>query len=174
MKEKILLLLSTSITLVLISSFSFQKIEKKPLYANQLFKDTIKVVQDTIKVKDTIKVDSIAIIDSIAIEKNFNYKLFKKNAHASYYANKFNGRKTASGKRFDNDKLTAAHKTFPFGTKLRVTNERNGKSVVVEVIDRGPYVRGREIDLSRRAFMDITSNKGGGVVMVKIEIQKKK
>nr|WP_294788683.1 septal ring lytic transglycosylase RlpA family protein [uncultured Flavobacterium sp.] len=97
---------------------------------------------------------------------------FKKNAHASYYSDKFNGRKTASGKKFNNDALTAAHKKFPFGTKLKVTNEANNKSVVVEVIDRGPFVKGREIDLSKRAFMNITSNKKSGVVYVTIEIIK--
>ena len=94
---------------------------------------------------------------------------FKKNAHASYYHDKFNGRKTASGKRFDNSRLTAAHRKFPFGTKLKITNEENGKSVVVEVTDRGPFARGREIDLSKKAFMDITSNKSSGAVIVKIE-----
>ncbi|MFH6999174.1 septal ring lytic transglycosylase RlpA family protein [Flavobacterium sp. FlaQc-57] len=99
-----------------------------------------------------------------------NNKLYKKNAHASYYHDKFNGRKTASGKKFDNSKLTAAHKKLPFGTKLKITNEINNKSVIVEVTDRGPFVKGREIDLTKKAFMDITSNKSGGVVYVKIEI----
>lgn len=101
-----------------------------------------------------------------------NLKLYKENAHASYYHDKFDGRKTASGVRFDNSKLTAAHKKLPFGTKLKVTNERNNKSVIVKITDRGPFVNGREIDLSKKAFMDITSNKKGGVVYVKIEIIK--
>lgn len=99
-----------------------------------------------------------------------NSKLYKKRAHASYYHDKFNGRKTASGKKFDNSKLTAAHKKLPFGTKLKITNETNNKSVIVEVTDRGPFVNGREIDLTKKAFMDITSNKSGGVVYVRIEI----
>ena len=94
----------------------------------------------------------------------------KKNAHASYYHNKFNGRRTASGKKFDNNKYTAAHKKLPFGTKVRVTNEANGKSVIVEINDRGPFSKVREIDLSRRAFMDITSNKNSGVIIVKLEV----
>lgn len=102
--------------------------------------------------------------------KTENFELFKTNAHASYYHDKFNGRKTASGKRFDNTKLTAAHKKFPFGTKLKITNERNNKSVIVEVIDRGPFIKGREIDLSKKAFMDITANKNSGLIFVKIEI----
>jgi rare lipoprotein A len=97
-------------------------------------------------------------------------KQIKKNAHASYYHNKFNGRRTASGKKFDNNKYTAAHKKLPFGTKVRVTNEANGKSVIVEINDRGPFSKVREIDLSRRAFMDIASNKNSGVIIVKLEV----
>lgn len=111
---------------------------------------------------------NITVIDSCTSTKES--MLYKKNAHASYYHDKFNGRKTASGKRFDNSKLTAAHKKLPFGTKLRITNEKNNKCVVVEVTDRGPFVNGREIDLSKKAFMDITSNIKSGVEYVKIEI----
>lgn len=99
-----------------------------------------------------------------------NLKLYKENSHASYYHDKFNGRKTASGVKFSNSKLTAAHKKLPFGTKLKITNKKNKKSVIVVINDRGPFVNGREIDLSKKAFMDITSNKSGGVVFVKIEI----
>lgn len=104
-------------------------------------------------------------------EKNTEkYILYKTHAHASYYNNKFNGKRTASGRKFNNNKLTAAHKKFPFGTKLRITNERNSKSVIVEVIDRGPFSKKREIDLTKRAFMKIASNKGSGSMQVKIEI----
>lgn len=74
---------------------------------------------------------------------------------ASYYARRFDGRPTASGVRFDNDEMVAAHPTFPFGTLLRVTNVRNGKTVQVRVVDRGPAMRERRrgviIDLSRAA-----------------------
>ena len=74
---------------------------------------------------------------------------------ASYYGAKFNGRPTASGERFDMNALTAAHKTLPFGTKVRVTNPRTGKSVVVRINDRGPYAHGREIDVSRAAAIQL-------------------
>lgn len=97
------------------------------------------------------------------------FKPYKKSVHASYYHNKFNGKRTSSGTRFDNNKYTAAHRKFPFGTKLRITNEANGKSVVVEVTDRGPFSRGREIDLTRKAFMEIADNKGSGAMTVTIE-----
>jgi rare lipoprotein A len=101
------------------------------------------------------------------------YKPFKKDAHASYYADKFTGRKCASGRIFDNNKYYAAHKSLPFGTKLKVTNERNGKIVYVEVVDRGPFVKGRELDLSHRAFRDINPARGSGAVIVTIEILQK-
>lgn len=70
---------------------------------------------------------------------------------ASYYHDKFHGRRTASGARFNQQAMTAAHRTLPFGTRVRVTNIRNGKSVVVTINDRGPYGKGRVIDLSRAA-----------------------
>jgi len=70
---------------------------------------------------------------------------------ASYYAHKYHGRKTASGERFDMNDMTAAHKTLPFGTRVRVTNVSNGKSVTVRINDRGPFVKGRVIDLSLAA-----------------------
>lgn len=89
---------------------------------------------------------------------------------ASYYHNKFNGRKTASGEVFSNNKLTAAHRTYPFGTYLKVTNVANGKSVVVKVNDRGPFTKGKELDLSRKAFMDITDNPNKGNLQVNIEV----
>ena len=63
----------------------------------------------------------------------------------------------------------AAHRKFPFGTKLKITNEVNHKSVIVQVTDRGPFVKGREIDLTKKAFMDIVDNKNSGKVMVTIE-----
>ncbi|MEZ0184007.1 septal ring lytic transglycosylase RlpA family protein [Flavobacterium oncorhynchi] len=105
-------------------------------------------------------------------EKTEKYTLYKTNAHASYYNDKFNGKRTASGRRFNNSKFTAAHKKFPFGTKLKITNEKNNKSVIVEVIDRGPYSKRREIDLTKKAFMKIASNKGSGSLKVKIEVLK--
>jgi rare lipoprotein A len=128
-------------------------------------KDTVKKAA---KVVEKEFVPSTIAPDTVTVETG-KFVFFKKNAHASYYHDKFNGKKTASGKRFNNNLLTAAHRKFPFGTKLRITNEQNGKSVIVEVTDRGPFARGREIDLSKKAFMDITSNKSGGAVNVKIE-----
>ena len=70
---------------------------------------------------------------------------------ASYYAHKYHGRTTASGERFDMNDMTASHKTLPFGTRVRVTNVSNGRSVTVRINDRGPFVKGRVIDLSLAA-----------------------
>ena len=70
---------------------------------------------------------------------------------ASWYGPGFHGKKTASGERFNTRALTAAHRSLPFGTKVRVTNERTGRSVVVRINDRGPYAHGRVIDLSKAA-----------------------
>lgn len=74
---------------------------------------------------------------------------------ASYYAQKFSGRRTANGERLHHDSLTCAHRTYPFGTLLKVTNPANGKEVIVRVTDRGPYVKGRIIDLSVRAAREL-------------------
>jgi|GEM_PF-336535 len=73
------------------------------------------------------------------------------NGVASYYGRRFHGRRTANGERFNMNAMTAAHRTLPFGSQVRVTNPRNGRSVVVRVNDRGPFIRGRSIDLSRAA-----------------------
>jgi rare lipoprotein A len=70
---------------------------------------------------------------------------------ASWYGPGFHGRKAASGETYNQNAMTAAHKTLPFGTKLRVTNEKTGKSVTVKINDRGPYHGSRVIDLSKAA-----------------------
>jgi rare lipoprotein A len=87
---------------------------------------------------------------------------------ASYYGRQHHGKRTASGERFDQNALTAAHRSLPFGTQVRVTNIRNGKSVVVRINDRGPFVRSRIIDLSKAAFSTIASPRAG-VVKVRLE-----
>lgn len=88
---------------------------------------------------------------------------------ASWYGPGFHGRKMANGKRFDqNDPTVAAHKTLPLGTKLRVTSKDTGKSIVVEIQDRGPYIWGRELDLSMAAMRRIEPLQNG-VVEVQIE-----
>lgn len=78
-----------------------------------------------------------------------------KTSYASYYHDKFNGRRTASGEIFRNSEMTAAHRTLPFGTKVKVTNLRNGESCIVTINDRGPFHAKRALDLSKAAFDEI-------------------
>lgn len=87
---------------------------------------------------------------------------------ASWYGGKFHGRRTASGKRFNSKKMTAAHRSLPFGTKLRVTNLKNEKTIVVVVTDRGPFIQGRIIDLSHGAAKKLGFARAG-VASVRLE-----
>lgn len=155
-----------SITLLLLFfAFAFLSIQSKGLFQKgkvEIQKDTLKKSRQGIILQETAK-DSVW--DGIG-----KLKFYKSKAHASYYADKFHGKRTASGVVFDKNKYTAAHKKLPFGTKVKVTNEANGKFVVVEITDRGPFVKSREIDLSKKAFMDIVNNKGAGSMLVTLEI----
>jgi rare lipoprotein A len=153
MKNKTTILIGVLVA-IFISGFGFRSIQVP---------SQNKTPQDSIT-------KNAAIADSLKLVSNLKLKLHKKNAHASYYADRFNGRRTASGRKFSNAKYTAAHRKFAFGTKLKITNEANGKSVIVEVTDRGPFTRGREIDLTKKAFMEIAGAKYGGSLKVTIEI----
>ncbi|MDR6462993.1 MULTISPECIES: septal ring lytic transglycosylase RlpA family protein [Chryseobacterium] len=93
----------------------------------------------------------------------------KKTSYASYYHDKFNGRKTASGEVFDNSKFTAANRTLPFGTNVKVTNLKNGKEVIVRINDRGPYHSSRSLDMSKAAFDEI-GDISHGTIPVEYEI----
>ncbi|MFT3914085.1 MAG: septal ring lytic transglycosylase RlpA family protein [Anaeromyxobacteraceae bacterium] len=88
---------------------------------------------------------------------------------ASFYARSLHGRRTASGARYDEHALTCAHRTLPFGTRVRVTALEDGRSVVVTVNDRGPFVKGRVVDLSRAAARRL-GMLGAGVARVRVEI----
>ena len=88
---------------------------------------------------------------------------------ASYYASEFNGRRMANGEIYDESKLTAAHRTLSFGTRVRVTNLSNGRSVVVTIKDRGPVPRSRIIDLSERAARDLGFLREG-ITRVRVEV----
>ena len=94
---------------------------------------------------------------------------FTQSGQGSYYADKFDGRPTASGAPYRPGQLTAAHNTLPFGTKLKVTNTRNGHSVKVVVNDRGPHAKGRIVDVSKRAArkLDIVE---AGVAPMQIKV----
>lgn len=134
---------------------------------------------DSAPVKETkqnVKIEKAAAVAFKVVDTTETVKAepklthYKSNAIATYYADKFNGRKTSSGERFHNDNYTAAHMKLPFGTMVRVTNEVSGKSVDVKVNDRGPFSKKLEIDLTKKAFMEIAPNKRCGTFKVKIEI----
>lgn len=91
---------------------------------------------------------------------------------ACYYANKHHGRKTASGEVYDKNKFTAAHRTLPFGTYVKVTRPDNRKSVVVKINDRGPFTKGTIIDLSYAAAKELDMIKKG-IAKVRIEVIEK-
>jgi rare lipoprotein A len=88
---------------------------------------------------------------------------------ASFYSLKYQFRKTSSGERFNQLALTAAHRTLPFGTKVRVTNLENNRSIIVKINDRGPFIDGRIIDLTRNAFSQIGDTEQG-LIKVSIEV----
>ncbi len=100
-------------------------------------------------------------------------KVVSETGKASYYADRYDGRKTANGETFRQRKMTAAHKTLPFGTVVRVKNLSNGKTVKVRINDRGPFVAGRIIDLSKKAAgnIDLVDQ---GVAQVKITYKRKR
>ena len=106
---------------------------------------------------------------SVPTKRDSDWTGYTETGKASYYAMKFQSKKTASGELYDKAKKTAAHKKLPFGTKVKVTNAKNSKSVIVKINDRGPFVKGRIIDLSDSAFSSI-ANLNAGVIKVKIEV----
>jgi len=96
----------------------------------------------------------------------------KQKGKASFYADKFEGRKTASGEIFHQNDFTAAHRSLPFGTWVKVTNRDSKKAVIVRINDRGPFVKGRIIDLSKSAAKEIGQLRQG-VFKVSLKVYKK-
>lgn len=132
-----------------------------------------------------IKLPTLAIIMAVALsswsgaacakkkpDKKAAKGAYVEEGQASWYGKKFHGRKTASGEKFNMHALTAAHKTLPFGTRVKVTNLDNSKSVVVKINDRGPFTKGRIIDLSYAAAKKVGMIESG-VARVRIKVVKK-
>lgn len=123
--------------------------------------DAHKIEKKSIQLIDNISSGKKLKKANLAYEKSLSIQNMKK-AVVSWYGGAFhhNG-PTASGKVFNENALTAAHKSLPFGTKVKFFNPKNGKQVVVEITDRGPYIKGREFDLSKEAFSQLASlNRG--------------
>lgn len=160
---------------VVIYSFIPANLEKESNIADTSEKhylamaDSLEVIAE--KQEEIRLSEKIEDLNQSLFELEEDVEVLYSTTRASYYHNKFNGRKTANGEIFDNNRLTAAHKTLPFGTKVKVTNLANDKSVIVTINDRGPYIKGRKIDLSKAAFKAITTNNSTrkGVLRVKIE-----
>lgn len=111
----------------------------------------------------------LSACSSIPVKSPSQVVGFTESGQASFYAMKYQFRQTASGERFNQFASTAAHKTLPFGSRVKVTNTANGKSIVVKINDRGPFIKGRIIDLSRSAFSAIADT-SLGVIPVAIEV----
>lgn len=107
--------------------------------------------------------------NSIPTSGRDNWIGYTQSGEASFYADKFENRKTASGERYKHGLKTAAHQKIPFGSTVKVTNKSNGKSVVVTINDRGTFANGRIIDLSKSAFSQI-GPLSSGYINVKIEV----
>lgn len=106
---------------------------------------------------------------SSEVKKSESKSKHSQSGVASYYSKRLQGSRTASGERHNSNEMVAAHKTLPFGTKVKVTNLSNGKEVIVKINDRGPFAKGRVIDLSYGAFSKIESP-GKGLTKVKLEV----
>ena len=108
-----------------------------------------------LRVRIALAVASLAAFSACATTRPTAGRPAQDVSIASYYAKALHGRVTASGERYDMHALTAAHRTLPFGSRVRVTNLDNGRSVVVRINDRGPYVEKRVIDLSYAAAREL-------------------
>ena len=123
----------------------------------QVQEPVTQVLTKEVTKEEPVKETKVVVIEK-AIEEAYTANL---SGGASFYGEEWNGRRTANGYIFNTYELTAAHKSLPFGTKVKVVNKTNGKSVVVRINDRGPFVKGRTLDLSKKAFQSIASiNKG--------------
>ncbi|MCX9146825.1 septal ring lytic transglycosylase RlpA family protein [Erythrobacter sp. WG] len=128
---------------------------------------TSAAVVELVPIAPTPQVSAAAPVDEAAPSRPEATVLGR--GSASYYAAKFDGRRTASGERFDNDEMTAAHRTLPFGSRVRVTSVASGKSVVVRINDRGPFHAGRILDLSRAAAEELgLVARGSGTVELEL------
>ena len=142
-------ILATGLGLAVLSS---------PVMAKEAKASKAKVVHTTAKVSKTSVSGQVKKVSYSPVSAKAK---FASAGVASYYGSGFHGRRTANGERFDMHAMTAAHRTLPFGTKVKVTNLSNGKSTIVRVNDRGPYVGNRVIDLSVAAAKEIGSTHSG-------------
>lgn len=150
-------------------------------YARSNDTENIQVTQNAEKVAETVKQKAQAtekaegsqdlVKDNVSLKKSADGKpVIEQTGEASSYGQGSHGKTTANGEKFDKNNLTAAHPTLPLGTKATVTNLENGKSVDVRINDRGPYVKGRDIDVSEGAAKQLDMTKSG-IAPVKIQAE---
>ena len=123
----------------------------------------------SVRVRFALAVASLAALAACATTSPTASRPARESGIASYYAEALNGQRTASGERYDRQAFTAAHPTLPFGSRVRVTNLDNGRSVVVRINDRGPYVENRVIDLSYAAARELQFL-SDGTTRVRLEV----
>ncbi len=122
------------------------------------------------KITEPVATDEVVSVDANTITADRSLVEFvdKGTMKASWYGPGFHGQKTANGEHYDQMSFTAAHKSLKFGTLLKVTNLKNNKSVVVRINDRGPYIAGRDLDLSKAAALSLGMVRRG-VAKIKVE-----
>lgn len=115
-----------------------------------------------------IALASAAVLSPARAEPDTGSGKVLQSGQASWYGPGFHGKRTASGETFNTNELTAAHRTLPFGTKVKVVNKKTGRSVIVRINDRGPYAHGRVIDLSRASAQAIGIDGVGSVTVARM------
>lgn len=139
------------------------------------YSQRVKIIAEQVKGKaarlEKAEGKNSLVKDAVEVKTNAKGEtVIEQIGEASWYGKYFHGKKTASGEAFNQYNLTAAHRTFPLGTEATVTNLETGQSVEVEINDRGPYAKGRDIDLSKQAAIEIGMTKDG-TIPVKIEAE---
>ena len=125
----------------------------------------ISMKENSLKTSLNEEATDAEIVEAVEEAKN------KMTGMVSWYADKFHGKRTSSGELYNNKEMTAAHRTLPFGSKVKVTNVQNGKSVIVKINDRGPHTQSRVMDLSKAAFAEIGSI-NAGTMKIEMEVVK--
>lgn len=155
----------------------YKKITRKELWVLYVFSLCFLFgCQQNTPEQNTVAVDDIreeSFLDHHHQAYYLDRKLPTEHGKASWYGDRFKGKRTASGERFDPTDYTAAHPSLPFNTYLKVTNIKNNKSVIVRVNDRGPFKKGRIVDLSRKSAKHIGLHVAG-VGQVRIDVVKPK
>jgi len=137
--------------------------------ATQKAEQVTETVRQKAQVSEKAEGSQDLVKDKVSLKKTVKGEpVIEQTGEASSYGQEFQGKTTAAGEKFDKNDLTAAHPTLPMGTKAKVTNLKTGKSVDVRINDRGPYVKGRDIDVSQGAAKKLDMTKSG-TAPVKIE-----